>query len=176
MNGLSDDVERSSERSDACSVASFRFSVRLCRHLIRFHLFQRGSCRWARGACGRAEPVQAGVGNAGSVAFGPSRSLQAFSMPAAGSTGLRPRKRPRRLSEIRRSRSRSYDRTSDFKSSERSDVDHGLAFGVVFGAAFVFRIERPLSSMRWALWSRRSQMASAWLGSPITPCQSLTGT
>ena len=29
--------------------------------------------------------------------------------------------------------------------------------------------------MRCASWSRRSQMASAWLGSPMTACQSVTG-
>ena len=51
-----------------------------------------------------------------------------------------------------------------------------VVFGVrVVGASCVRRMERPLSSMRWASWSRRSQMASAWLGSPMTVCQSVTG-
>jgi hypothetical protein len=38
------------------------------------------------------------------------------------------------------------------------------------------RIEGPCRSMTWALWTRRSQMASASVGSPISSCQALTGT
>ena len=45
----------------------------------------------------------------------------------------------------------------------------------VFGARCVRRIERRFISMRCASWSRRSQMASAWLESPMTACQSVTG-
>ena len=44
----------------------------------------------------------------------------------------------------------------------------------VFGVRCVRRIEWPLSSMRCASWSSRSQIASAWLGSPMTACQSVT--
>ena len=77
----------------------------------------------------------------------------AFSMPAAGSMGLRARDRPRMI-------------------SERSDVDHD--FVLVAGAALVRRIDAPFSKMRWALCSKRSQIASAWLGSPMAPYQSLS--
>ena len=52
---------------------------------------------------------------------------------------------------------------------------HVVSFRRLAGASCVRRIERPLSSMRCASWSRRSQMASAWLGSPMTACQSVTG-
>ena len=44
-----------------------------------------------------------------------------------------------------------------------------------FGADLVCRIDAPFSSIRCALCKRRSQMASAWFGSPMTPCQSETG-
>ncbi len=54
------------------------------------------------------------------------------------------------------------------------DVSYAVSFGA-FGEDLVFRMDGPLSSMRWALCSRRSQMASAVLGSPMTACQSATG-
>ena len=37
------------------------------------------------------------------------------------------------------------------------------------------RIESPFISMRWALWTRRSRMPSATVGSPICSCQRATG-
>src|SRR6266849_2827249 len=37
------------------------------------------------------------------------------------------------------------------------------------------RIEGPWSSMTWAVWMSRSQIASASVGSPITSCHALTG-
>ena len=37
------------------------------------------------------------------------------------------------------------------------------------------RIDGPLSSMRCAAWIKRSQMASASVGSPMASCQALTG-
>ena len=52
---------------------------------------------------------------------------------------------------------------------------HVVFFGRLAGASCVRRIEWPLSSMRCASWSKRSQIASAWLGSPMTACQSVTG-
>ena len=53
---------------------------------------------------------------------------------------------------------------------------HVVSVVRAFGARCVRRIERPFSSMRWASWSRRWQMASAWLASPMTgyrpdPCK-----
>jgi hypothetical protein len=53
---------------------------------------------------------------------------------------------------------------------------HGVAWLAVSGEALVLRMDGPLSSMRCALWSRRSQMASARVGSPIPACQSRAGT
>ena len=37
------------------------------------------------------------------------------------------------------------------------------------------RIESPLISMRWALWTRRSRIPSATVGSPTCSCQRATG-
>ena len=37
------------------------------------------------------------------------------------------------------------------------------------------RIESPFISMRWALWTRRSRIPSATVGSPICSCQRATG-
>ena len=53
-------------------------------------------------------------------------------------------------------------------------ADHRDSFNVL-GWVLVCRIDAPFSSIRCALWRRRSQMASAWFGSPMTPCQSGTG-
>ena len=39
------------------------------------------------------------------------------------------------------------------------------------GAFSFFRIDSPLSASLWALWTRRSRMASASVGSPIVWCQ-----
>ena len=79
--------------------------------------------------------------------------------------------RPTRMPQERRSR-----RRPTCAPPRRSPwTGHGVAFADVFGAAFVRRIEGPFSSMRCVSWSNRSQIASAWLGSPITPCQSVTG-
>ncbi len=39
--------------------------------------------------------------------------------------------------------------------------------------ASAFRMESPPSLSRWALWTRRSQIASARVASPMTECQSL---
>ena len=38
--------------------------------------------------------------------------------------------------------------------------------------ASVFRRESPVSVSRWAVWTRRSQIASATVSSPMTACQS----
>ena len=41
-----------------------------------------------------------------------------------------------------------------------------------FGSSFsFFLIEPPFMLIRWALWMRRSRMASAMVGSPIFSCQ-----
>ena len=61
------------------------------------------------------------------------------------------------------------------RRASRGRDRHVVSFRRLAGASCVRRIERPLSSMRCASWSRRSQMASAWLGSPMTACQSVTG-
>jgi len=37
------------------------------------------------------------------------------------------------------------------------------------------RIESPFISMRWALWTRRSRIPSATVGSPTCSCQRATG-
>jgi len=63
LNRLSDDVERSSERSDACWVASIYLSGHLCRHLIRFSCL-KGDVAGPVEPVGGARAVQAGVGNA----------------------------------------------------------------------------------------------------------------
>ena len=39
----------------------------------------------------------------------------------------------------------------------------------------LFRLDFPLSAMRWALCTSRSRMASASVGSPIASCQCSTG-
>jgi hypothetical protein len=48
-------------------------------------------------------------------------------------------------------------------------------FGM-FRCALSFRCDSPSSWMRWALWTRRSRMASPKVGSGIRRCQSETGT
>ncbi len=52
---------------------------------------------------------------------------------------------------------------------------HASALSDAFGAALVFLREAPLRVMRCALWRMRSQMASAWFGSPIASCHCLSG-
>ena len=39
----------------------------------------------------------------------------------------------------------------------------------------ILRIDSPRISMRWALWTKRSRMPSAMVGSPICSCQRETG-
>ncbi len=48
-------------------------------------------------------------------------------------------------------------------------------FSVKSGARFFLRMLSPLSSMRWALWTIRSRIASAMVGSPIMACHPDTG-
>jgi hypothetical protein len=38
---------------------------------------------------------------------------------------------------------------------------------------FTFLIDSPASFTRWALWTSRSQTASAMVSSPMTACQAL---
>jgi hypothetical protein len=49
------------------------------------------------------------------------------------------------------------------------DRDHS-GLGALDGLRF-FRMDSPRISMRWALWTKRSRMLSAMVGSPICSCQ-----
>src|SRR6267154_3329741 len=53
------------------------------------------------------------------------------------------------------------------------DRDHS-GLGSLGGLRF-FRMDSPRISMRWALWTKRSRMPSAMVGSPICSCQRETG-
>ena len=88
----------------------------------------------------------------------------AFSMPPARSIG-----RPRR--DWRRAGSG----LASLRGCRPAWDAHVVSRVRVFGARCVRRSDRPCNSMRCASWSRRSQMASAWLASPMTACQSVTG-
>jgi hypothetical protein len=46
-------------------------------------------------------------------------------------------------------------------------------FWALVKLAFTFLMDSPPSLRRWALWTRRSQTASAIVSSPMTGCQSL---
>ena len=48
-------------------------------------------------------------------------------------------------------------------------------YGVSSADSPDLRRDGPVRSMRWALWMRRSRIASATVGSPIYSCQCLTG-
>ena len=50
-----------------------------------------------------------------------------------------------------------------------------LGQAVVVSGAIFLRMDPPCSWMRWALWTRRSRMASAMVGSPMTSCQRSRG-
>ena len=78
-------------------------------------------------------------------------------MPLAGSIGRGPRDDRR---GCRRSDARALGRpltTPPFAAAGRCAVDHASGLAVVFGAAFVRRIEGPVSSRRWATEGRASQ-------------------
>ena len=70
---------------------------------------------------------------------------------------------------------RGCEGSGSSRSGSRRSRAHAVSFLRLPGASCVRRIERPFSSMRCASWSRRSQIASAWFGSPMTACQSVTG-
>ena len=53
------------------------------------------------------------------------------------------------------------------------DRDHS-GLGSLSGLRF-FRMDSARISMRWALWTKRSRMPSAMVGSPICSCQRETG-
>ena len=62
----------------------------------------------------------------------------------------------------------------------RYQLNHmGFALGVSQSAyappPCFLRIESPFMSMRWALWTRRSRIPSATVGSPTCSCQRATG-
>ena len=62
--------------------------------------------------------------------------------------------------------------------SERSDAGLDRFYSEVASVvnfALRFRIDSPLSSILYALWTRRSRMASAKVGSPMASCQCSTG-
>lgn len=57
--------------------------------------------------------------------------------------------------------------------SERGDAGREFYlefFSSSFKGDRIFRIDSPSSLMRWALWTRRSQMESAAVSSPMTAC------
>ena len=62
----------------------------------------------------------------------------------------------------------------DVPSNSRVDSNTKVA-GLRQLWAYNFLTDSPFSSIRWAVWIRRSQMASAIVASPITSCQLFTG-
>ena len=59
--------------------------------------------------------------------------------------------------------------------SERSDGPHAVPLAGFFARAFASRSDGPFSSILWAPWISRSQIASARVASPIASCHCLTG-
>ena len=64
-------------------------------------------------------------------------------------------------------------------AKRRRGVVHLVSFVLVFPLAdkglLCFRMDSPFSVMAWALWTSRSNMASARVGSPRYSCQLATG-
>ena len=75
-----------------------------------------------------------------------------------------------------RFRRKPITRSAQGDHPERSDVRVGgycFDFSLGVKGAFAFRRDSPWSVSRWAPWTRRSQMASATVASPMTACQAV---
>jgi len=78
-------------------------------------------------------------------------------------------------SEIANRKQHLGDGAQFSRSESELRLDHAQPGSYAFGFPRFLRIESPRISMRWALWTSRSRMPSASVGSPICSCHFETG-
>ena len=174
VNADSDEGERSSERSDGCRSVSFHLDTH--GSSLSYSLWctctKRDEGLWSLWAAlapsKEGWETRAPSARVSRLCRGVFHASGRIHRPGAS-------RRPPRMPQERRARPRATSNSPPFAAAGRCAVDHASGLAVVFGAAFVRRIEGPVSSRRWASCSSRSQIASAWLGSPMPACQSVAG-